>query len=273
MSRYGVMGNPIQQSKSPLIHRLFAEQLGQTISYDAILVEMDGLSEALDLFQESGGLGLNITMPFKHRAFHLVNQVSERALQAEAINTIRFNSDGTRFGDTTDGIGLIKDIRHNLLFSIQNKRVLVLGAGGAVSSIIEPLLNESPAELVIANRTVSKAFALIERFVSDTPITACGLADLSGQVFDLIINGTSASLQEDVLELPADIVHANTLCYDMVYGKGTTPFLKWAKEHGAGQCCDGLGMLVEQAAESFYLWRDVRPDTREVLALLRRENA
>jgi shikimate dehydrogenase len=269
MDHYGVIGNPIQHSKSPLIHRLFAEQTGQNISYTPILVELDGLANVIDDFQSQGGKGLNITLPFKNRAFHLVNSMSERALIAKSINTIKFNEDHSRYGDNTDGVGLIKDIIINQLFPIQNKRVLVLGAGGAVSGIIDPLLNENPSELVISNRTANKAFSLAENFVSDIPITACGLQDLAGQQFDLIINGTSASLQGEVLDLPDNLLSKQSFCYDMVYGKGATPFLKWAHKHGASQLCDGMGMLVEQAAESFYLWRNVRPDTRIVLTLLK----
>lgn len=268
MDHYGVMGNPIHHSKSPLIHRLFAEQTQQDMQYVAILVDLDGLPEALDEFQARGGKGLNITLPFKHRAFGLMNQMSDFTLAAEAVNTILFNSDGTRYGDNTDGRGLVKDILVNHHFSIQGKRILVVGAGGAVSGVIEPLLNLEPEILVVANRTVNKAVALVDNFAPTSPIMACGLSDVAGQTFDLIINGTSASLQDEILELPDDILTKNTFCYDMVYGKGLTPFLDWSRKHGANLYCDGIGMLVEQAAESFYLWRDIRPDTQPVLKYL-----
>lgn len=266
MDQYGVMGNPVQHSKSPLIHRLFAEQTKQDLQYIPILVELDGLPDALDQFQASGGKGLNITLPFKHRAFALVDSVSDRALAAEVVNTIVFNEDGTRWGDITDGQGLIQDIIHNHQFSIFNKRVLVLGAGGAVSGVIDPLLNENPLNLVIANRTPNKAFALVENFIADTPLIACGLEDLAGQEFDLVINGTSASLRGEIIDLPSGLLSADAYCYDMVYGKGITPFLDWAHQQGAARCQDGFGMLVEQAAESFFLWRNVRPDTGAVFA-------
>lgn len=264
MDQYGVMGNPVQHSKSPLIHRLFAEQTKQAIQYMPILVDLDGLPDALDQFQANGGKGLNITLPFKHRAFALVDSVSDRALAAEVVNTIIFNDDGTRWGDTTDGWGLIQDIVHNHQFPIFNKRVLVLGAGGAVGGVIDPLLNENPQELVIANRTANKAFALVENFISDTPLIACGLEDLAGQEFDLVINGTSASLRGEIINLPSGLLSADAFCYDMVYGKGVTPFLAWANQQGAARSKDGFGMLVEQAAESFFLWRNTRPDTKAV---------
>jgi shikimate dehydrogenase len=265
MNYYGVMGNPIQHSKSPLIHRLFAEQVGISLSYEAIFVELNDFAEALNRFQAKGGKGLNITLPFKHRAFSLVDGIVERALNGEAINTILFHEDGSRSGDNTDGYGLVRDITHNYQFSIENKRVLILGAGGAVSGVIESLLAVNPAMLVVANRTASKAMALVENFISDTPLAACGLQELVGQTFDLIINGTSASLQGDILELPEGMLQQNAFCYDMMYGKGVTPFLQWAQQQAAALWSDGLGMLVEQAAESFYLWHGVRPETKRII--------
>ena len=269
MDRYSVMGNPVHHSKSPFIHAHFSKQTDQSILYDTTLVELDGLPAALDLFQSMGGKGVNITLPFKHRAFQLVDQHSERALEAGAVNTIRFNPDGSRFGDNTDGIGLVKDVTSNHNFSVEGKRVLVVGAGGAVSGVIGALLKESPSELVVANRTISKAVSLVDMFSSNVPMIGCGLLDLEGDAFDLVINGTSASLQDELLELPVSVLTDKTFCYDMVYGKGVTPFLSWVSKFGVGFSCDGIGMLVEQAAESFYLWRNVRPNTRDILSQLK----
>lgn len=268
MDRYGIMGNPIQHSKSPIIHRLFAEQTGQQIQYSPMLVDLNGLAEALEQFQAEGGKGVNITLPFKHRAFTLVDAMTERAQKAEAINTIKFNEDGTRFGDNTDGIGLIKDLKVNQGFTIKNTRVLILGAGGAVRGILDAILTEKPKEVVITNRTESKADALAEDFADAGNVQACPLDLLENNSFDLVINGTSASLQGEMLDLPGSILKEGALCYDMVYGRGMTPFLRWAKEQGSEYCLTGIGMLVEQAAESFALWRNVKPNTKPVLAAL-----
>lgn len=268
MDQYGVMGNPIQHSKSPFIHRLFAEQTSQQLQYSPILVPLEGLSDALKQFQDQGGKGVNITLPFKHRAFSLVDSLSERAQRAEAINTIKFNEDGTRFGDNTDGAGIIRDIVSNLKFKIKNKRVLILGAGGAVRGILDPILNEQPIEVVLSNRSESKAVAIAEEFSDRGPILACPLSLLEANAFDLVINGTSASLQGEMLDLPGSILNEGALCYDMVYDKAATPFLRWAKDQDAATCVDGIGMLVEQAAEAFYVWRDVKPNTKPVLAAL-----
>jgi shikimate dehydrogenase len=268
MDQYGVIGNPVQHSKSPLIYRLFAEQTGQSLQYSAILVELEGLAVALAAFQAQGGKGVNITLPFKHRAVALVDSLTERAQRAEAINTITFNEDGSRLGDNTDGVGLVRDILVNKHFSIRGKRILVLGAGGAVRGIIDPLFGEHPSEIVIANRTENKAVALAEEFSDAGSTQACPLSLLENNSFDLVINGTSASLQDEMLDLPGSILKEDALCYDMVYGRGVTPFLRWAREQGSVLCVDGLGMLVEQAAESFYLWRNSKPDTKPVFAAL-----
>jgi shikimate dehydrogenase len=270
MDCYGVMGNPIRHSKSPLIHRLFAEQTYQTLIYRPILVELDGLPSALSDFQmRERGMGVNITLPFKQRAYGLVQHLTDRAVHAKAINTIRFEADGSALGDNTDGVGLVRDITQNNHFSVRGKSVLLLGAGGTVRGIIGALVQEGPGQLVIANRTESKAQELAEEFASMQSITACKVTDLTGLSFDLIVNATSASLHEDVLELPRGILNAGAYCYDVVYGKGETPFLQWAKAHNAAMCSDGLGMLVEQAAESFYFWRNVRPFTAPVLAAVK----
>lgn len=269
MDNYGVMGNPIQHSKSPAIFRLFAEQTKQQLHYASILVALDGLSSALTEFKKEGGKGVNITLPFKHRAFSLVDSVSERAQRAEAINTIQFNEDGTLFGDNTDGVGLVRDILTNHKVSIKNKRILVLGAGGAVRGVLDAIIGEQPSEVVVSNRTENKAVALAEAFADVGPIIACPLSLLENNSFDMVINGTSASLQDEMLDLPGSILKEGAFCYDMVYGKGLTPFLRWAREQGAVTCVDGLGMLVEQAAESFYLWRKIKPETGSILSEMR----
>lgn len=269
MDTYGVIGNPIQHSLSPLIHTLFAEQTKQQLIYRPILVAVDSLASALNEFQAQGGKGLNITLPFKQQAFQLVNAHSERAMCAFAINTLKFNDEGDRLGDNTDGVGLIRDITLHHQFSIRGKKVLLLGAGGAVRGVIKPILQEEPSELVIANRTENKAQALAGEFLKYGSVRALTFSALVENQFDLIINGTAASLSESSIELPENIMTNNAYCYDMVYGKGTTPFLHWAKSQGAKLCSDGLGMLVEQAAESFFIWRGVKPDTLPVLTKLK----
>jgi len=269
MDRYAVMGNPIAHSKSPLIHRLFAEQTGQELSYDKLLVPLDGFAAALDEFQRGGGKGLNVTVPFKQEAWAAMDARSERAELAGAVNTILFQPDGKRYGDNTDGVGLVRDLRDNHGVALTGKRVLVLGAGGAVRGVVPALLTELPAEIVIANRTPAKAVELARLFDGRIPLRALGFDALGAERFEVIINGTSAGLAGDVPPLP-DALAAETVCYDMVYGDAPTPFLRWAQARGASKTIDGLGMLVEQAAEAFYLWREVSPDTAPVIAALRK---
>jgi shikimate dehydrogenase len=269
MDCYGVIGNPIQHSKSPLIHRLFAEQTHQDLLYSAILAPLDQLASTLNHFQSQKGRGLNITAPFKQAAFALVDAVSPRALRARAVNAIRFDVDGVRFGDNTDGVGLIRDVTLNQQISLKNKSVLVLGAGGAVSGVLEAILNEQPAIVTLANRTEAKALALAVAFSEWTNIRCLPWPALSAHVFDVVINGTSAGLHETGLELPNDILNSGAYCYDMVYGVGVTAFYSWVRAQNGAVYSDGLGMLVEQAAESFYIWRQIRPNTQAVLAFLR----
>ena len=268
---YAVMGNPIAHSKSPLIHSMFASQTGQRLHYNAKLVPADGFEEAVEHFyqEEGGGHGLSITVPFKEQAWECAQHRTSRAEKAGAVNTLWLSNDGVLHGDTTDGLGLVQDLTVNNKVSLENARILILGAGGAVRGVLEPILEQKPAELVIANRTVSKAEALAELFPGK-PVSGCGFADIAGR-FDLIINGTSASLQGDLPPLPESIVDNNTVCYDMMYAKETTVFNQWGLTHGARLAIDGLGMLVEQAAEQFAIWRGVRPDTTPVLDLLRQE--
>jgi len=269
MDQYGLIGNPVKQSKSPLIYRLFAEETAQVIEYSPVLVAMDAFEEVLGSLKNEKWKGVNITLPFKHRAFNLMDTLSERAQHAEAINTIIMGEDGLLHGDNTDGVGLVRDLLINLKFSIEGKRVLILGAGGAVRGVIGPVLQENPSEVIISNRTESKSVALAEAFAEQGRIQACELSLLEIASFDLVINGTSASLQDEMLDLPGSILKPGAMCYDMVYGRGVTPFLRWAMEQDAEFCVDGLGMLVEQAAESFYLWRQVKPNTQRALALIK----
>lgn len=266
---YAVMGNPIAHSKSPRIHALFAKQTGQRMVYTAIQVDHGGFKQAVGNFQASGGKGLNVTVPFKREAWELVNERSARAQRAGAVNTIVFRADTALYGDNTDGVGMIRDICGNHGGVIAGKRVLVLGAGGAVRGVLAPLLDEHPAELVIANRTMDRATELEQEFSALGHVRGCGFDALPGRRFDMVINGTSASLQGDVPPLPADLLAPQALCYDMMYAAQPTPFMRWAQQHGARTVLDGLGMLVEQAAESFYLWRGVRPETAPVIAQLR----
>lgn len=270
--RYAVMGNPVSHSKSPFIHAAFARQCGHKISYDAIQVDAGGLAQALGNFQAAGGKGVNITVPFKQEAFALCNEVSLRAQQARAVNTITFRADGTRYGDNTDGAGLVRDILHNHGGVIAQRRILLLGAGGAARGVVGPLLAERPAQLVIANRTPDKALELAAEFSDMGIVTGCGLPALAGKSFDLIINATAASLHKELPPLPEDVVAPGGWCYDMMYSTQPTIFMRWANEHGADKTLDGSGMLVEQAAEAFYLWRDVRPQTAPVIAALRKHN-
>ena len=268
--KYAVFGNPIAHSKSPDIHRQFAEQTGQDLSYSKQLVADDGFEAAADAFFAGGGKGLNITVPFKQDAYAYVARTTPRARRAGAVNTLSLEADGTILGDTTDGVGLVSDIINNLGWEVRHKRVLVLGAGGAVRGVLEPLLAQQPQHIVIANRTVDKALQLSKGFAEFGYLLGCGFDMLDEQQFDLIINGTSAGLQGDLPPLPDSLIDANgaTACYDMLYGAKPTPFMQWAAQRGA-KVSDGLGMLVGQAAESFALWRGIRPETAAVIASLR----
>ncbi|MDP6198060.1 MAG: shikimate dehydrogenase [Porticoccaceae bacterium] len=271
--KYAVFGNPIKHSKSPEIHRAFAVQTLQSMEYNRQLVELHDFADAADRFFQAGGRGLNITVPFKQDAYSYGSRTTPRARRAGAVNTLAMQSDGTVLGDNTDGVGLVTDIKDNLGWPIRAKRILILGAGGAVRGVLEPLLAEQPQHIVIANRTVDKALQLSKGFAELGYILGCGLDMLEGQEFDLIINGTSASLQGDLPPLPDNVIapsadHSKTACYDMMYGAEPTAFMSWARQRGA-LAADGLGMLVEQAAESFNLWRGIRPDTQHVIDALR----
>lgn len=269
MDRYAVIGNPIGHSKSPRIHAAFAAQTGQALTYEAILGPLNGFAASAAAFRDAGGRGMNVTVPFKLDAFAFADRLTPRARAAGAVNTLVFGTDGT-LGDNTDGAGILHDITTNLGFPVAGQRVLLLGAGGAARGAVLPLIDAKPTRLTIANRTATKAVDLAAAF-ADAAIApnGCGFADLAGRQFDLVINATSASLSDAAPDLPPGLYAAGSLAYDMMYGKGETPFLAAARAQGAARLADGLGMLVEQAAESFFLWRGVRPDTAPVLAELR----
>ncbi|WP_166570466.1 shikimate dehydrogenase [Pseudomonas sp. R5(2019)] len=272
MDRYVVFGNPIGHSKSPLIHRLFAEQTGQQLVYETQLAPLDDFDGCARAFFQQGR-GANVTVPFKEDAFRLCDELTPRAQRAGAVNTLSKQADGRLLGDNTDGAGLVRDLTVNAGVSLSGKRILLLGAGGAVRGVLEPILKENPASLVIANRTVEKAEALAHLFADLGPVSASGFGWLQESV-DVIINATSASLAGELPPIASSLIQpGHTVCYDMMYGKEPTPFCRWASEQGAALVIDGLGMLTEQAAEAFALWRGVRPDTAPVLAELRRQLA
>jgi len=269
--RYAVIGNPIAHSKSPQIHSAFAQQTGQQLDYTTLLVEIGQLADAVVEFQQHQGKGLNITVPFKQDAWQLTSSLSDRAERAGAVNTLVLYGENDYYGDNTDGVGLVNDLKNNHDIHLNTRHILILGAGGAVRGVLEPILQQFPSQLVIANRTVEKATQLAHEFSDLGTLSGCGFDDLAGETFDLIINATSASLSGELPELPDKLLKEGACCYDMMYGAAPTPFMQWAQQQGAQLCLDGLGMLVEQAAESFYLWRAIRPETTTVIQQLRRE--
>ena len=271
--RYAVVGNPVAHSVSPQIHAEFARLTGQDLDYVKLLAPLDGFAGVVERFRSEGGKGINVTLPFKHEAWNLVNVHRGDALYADAVNTIEFTT-SKMIGYNTDGIGLVIDLERNLAFPIRGKRVLLMGAGGATYGVLHPILDCGPESLVVANRTPDKAMSLVAHFQQFERFALRGVSaksyeQLAGSKFDLIINATSAGLRDEMPALPARIFAEGALAYDMVYGK-ETPFMKFAAEHCA-LAADGIGMLVEQAAESFLIWRGVRPDTRPVLDRLRRK--
>lgn len=268
MDRYAVLGQPIAHSLSPRIHTLFAAQTGMTLRYEAIEVSAEGLDEHLCGLHAQGYCGLNLTLPHKVLALALCETRSARAERAGAVNTLVRSGPGWH-GENTDGVGLVRDLRHNLGLAIGGKRLLVLGAGGASRGILEPLLAEKPAELVISNRNPWKPEQLAADFKVLGPIRPCTHLALKGDVFDLVINATSAGHDGEAPRLPPGLLAPGAFAYDLNYGKAALPFLDWAAAQGAARSCDGLGMLVEQAAEAFQLWRGVRPETAPVLGQLR----
>lgn len=265
VDRYGVMGYPISHSRSPVIHKLFAIQTQQALQYELLNVAPEKLEQAVHQFQRTGGKGLNVTVPHKRAVARLCDQLSERATAAGAVNTLVFQ-DNEIFGDNTDGIGLLRDLAVNLGVEVADASILILGAGGATRGIVGPLLEMQPTSLVIANRTVSKAEKIVERFADQGPVSACGFDDVPGDnPYELIVNATSAGIRGETPPYPAAAVGPSTFCYDLSYAAKPTPFCEWARGMSAARAVMGWGMLVEQAAESFHLWRGVRPNTLPVL--------
>ena len=269
IDRYAVFGNPIKQSKSPVIHQAFADQCGHQLRYRAVLVPVDGFAQAARRFFDEGGAGLNVTVPFKLDAFRFADRLTDCAQRAGAVNTLSRKEDDLIDGDNTDGIGLVRDMIVNLGWTVQGQRVLILGAGGATRGVLEPLLKEGPRELLIVNRTAVKAQQLATDFEDNPGVEGGAYSLIGAREFDLVINATSAGLTGEMPELPGSVLTERSCCYDMVYGAEPTAFMRWAAHHAAWAVADGLGMLVEQAAQSFYLWRKVRPDTGPVIKKLR----
>ena len=265
--QYGVVGHPVAHSWSPFIHGMFAKASAQNIVYRLFDVSPEEFRRETLRLLTSGVRGLNVTLPHKQAAAELVNELTPRATRAQAVNTIAFFEE-TLVGDNTDGVGLVCDLERNLQVELAGKRVLILGAGGAARGVVGPLLDRDLATLTIANRTPFKSRKLADEFADSGSVYGCTFAEIAGPPFDLIINATSASLQGEMPELPAGLVDEHTLCYDMAYGRGHTPFTLWARALNAGRTSKGWGMLVEQAAESFLLWRGIRPATEPVLEAL-----
>jgi shikimate dehydrogenase len=268
IDRYAVMGYPVAHSKSPRIHAAFATQTAQQLEYGALLVEPGTFAQRVRQFFAEGGKGLNITVPFKQEAWELADVRSPQAELAGAVNTL-LQVSGELHGHNTDGIGLVRDILQNYGGQLAGKSILVLGAGGATRGILLPLLAQQPTRICIANRTVSKAEELADVFGAHGNVSACGFDGLSGQAFDWVLNASAASLQGELPPLPTGLVHSQSWCYDLMYGIEPTIFCRWAQQQGVHKAVDGLGMLVEQAAEAFWLWRGLRPDTAPVMAQLR----
>lgn len=269
MSHYAVVGNPVEHSKSPQIHAIFAEQTGQDLEYTAKHVEAHEFEKFVRGFFSGDGLGLNITVPYKETAYALADVCSRRATLAKAVNTLYLDVENKIVGDNTDGTGLVTDVKNNHQFEIRNKNILLLGAGGAVRGVLAALVEQDPGAITILNRTVSRAQQLSSEFGALADVNAQGYEGFQGKEFDLIINGTSLSLEGKLPPIDSAIISGNCCCYDMMYGSEDTAFVRWAKNNGAYLALDGIGMLVEQAAESFAIWRGIRPETAAVIALLK----
>lgn len=265
---YAVFGYPIKHSKSPQIHQLFAEQTHQSLLYSAQEVKPEHFEKAIADFFSNGGKGLNCTLPLKELAWQYAKSNTERANLCKAVNTLVLKERGDILGDNTDGCGFMVDLTQNHSISVKNTRVLVLGAGGATRGILTPLLGHEPDYLLVANRTQQKAYDLAAEFKSSGDIKGCGFADLEHKQFDLIVNATSAGLYDEKIPLPENILADGGVCYDLAYANKPTAFVRWGLEHQARKSLDGLGMLVEQAAEAFFLWRNVRPNTQPVIQIL-----
>jgi shikimate dehydrogenase len=271
IDRYAVFGYPIKHSKSPRIHNIFAEQTGQALEYSAQEVPAEQFPAAVARFFAQGGKGLNCTIPLKELAWAYADKKTERAHTAKAVNTLALQADGSILGDNTDGVGLVTDLMSNHAVTLTGSRILILGAGGASRGIIAPILEQSVHSIVIANRTIDKAINLVAEFHHKGPITGCGFNGLKNRCVDLIINATSTSLSGCVPPLPDGLLAKNGVCYDLAYSNEPTAFVRWGLEQQALKSLDGLGMLVEQAAEAFFIWRGIRPITQPVIELLNSE--
>jgi len=271
IDQYAVFGHPINHSKSPRIHTLFAEQTQQQLVYTAQDIPAESFDNGISTFFAQGGQGLNCTVPLKELAWQRADTLSERAKFSKAVNTLVLQKDGSLFGDNTDGIGLVTDLTINHNISLENKRILILGAGGASRGIIGPIMQKSPTHIVIANRTVEKAITLSQEFSQLGNITGCSYDEIKNSEFDIILNATSASLTGELPPLSSNLLANNGTCYDLAYSNDPTAFVKWGLDNGASKSLDGLGMLIEQAAEAFFIWRDVRPETKDIIALLNSE--
>ncbi len=269
MTRYAVIGDPVSHSKSPLIHSNFAEQTGEDMKYEKIQVNSDELGAFITEFFATGGGGLNVTVPHKEAVFALADQPTERAQLAQAANTLWLDSEKKLCADNTDGIGLVRDLKENLAVSLKGKSVLVLGAGGAARGILSPIIREQPSVLMILNRTVARAEVLQKEFEHLFPLQVGALDHAPAQGFDVVLNATSSSISDELPPLQDSIIGEDCVCYDLMYSDTETRFMRWAAKNGSPLVVDGLGMLVEQAAESFAIWRGMRPDTRSVRAALR----
>lgn len=269
IDKYAVFGNPVNHSKSPLLQTMFADETGESISYTAQLIEVDKFEQSVSNFFKQGGKGLNITVPFKERAFTFADTLTTRAQTAGAVNTLYLNNKNEIIGDNTDGVGLLNDMTNNLNWKISNKDLLIVGAGGAVRGILEPIISAKPSSITLVNRTLEKAETLANSFSSLFSLNALSFDQLKDKSFDIIINATSASLSGNLPPLPNSILNKHTCCYDLMYSTTKTSFISWAETNGCQFTSDGLGMLVCQGAESFYIWRGVKPSTKKVIFSLR----
>jgi len=266
--RYALFGHPVSHSWSPFIHGLFARQFGEAMDYQLVDVEPADFRKVTLEFFAGDGRGANVTVPHKLAAAELANELTPRAQRAGAVNTLALRDGSKLLGDNTDGAGLVTDLTRNLGLALKRRRILLLGAGGAVRGVLGPLLAERPSHVMIANRTMLRASELAEDFDELGPVTACSFADTAMERWDLVINATSTGLAGEVVDLPAGVIGPETTCYDLAYSRHPTPFQRWAIERGAQRSYQGWGMLVEQAAESYLLWRGVRPATAPVLGAL-----
>ncbi|MGR9107311.1 MAG: shikimate dehydrogenase [Gammaproteobacteria bacterium] len=269
---YAVLGHPVKHSQSPRIHKLFAEQTGRLpLQYDALDIPPEDFGKRIREFIAQGGKGFNCTVPLKELAFQMADETSHRAAQCKAVNTLVVRDDASLFGDNTDGVGLVRDLENNLKLNLANLDILVLGAGGAGRGILGPILERSPRSLFLANRTADKAFDLLKDFSGVRDFYAGGLHDLEEKQFDLILNATSASLRNDLPALPDTLLKPDGICYDLAYAAQATAFVQWGRLHKAALSVDGIGMLVEQAAEAFRIWFGVLPDSAPVIRILQKE--